>query len=467
MHLKLMIVLVALSCAYASVDVVGCSWGNFVAWGEAPGISYLAEIEGSQDTLEFGQDSPTLGFAVIDGEPRLVMTTSSYMQAVDDTLYLIDPSPLSVVTSRAVASTDLCWLNDPGYAEGTIQVARHQNEDDAFYISADAYLPISGGMECNVISARFQCDTSGDMYITDTLGVSLDSYYASINSYSRPVCCSSTTPTQLWSYHNGVGTPGLSHYVGIHQIDGDAVPGDFEPMLHDVFHFDYCDGEIRAVGSCMDAVLGFWTTANDTELWYSMFLPGTVEVVYSEPAPYDIPVLSAIAMSANPLDYGLLLVWQDADEIRCAHWDNEWNSFYYVVETGVPYLYNSNLAVCSIDSGYVVAWSAAPVPETRFIQRGDVTSVDETQETASGNGILITPNPVAAGRSIMIRAGSASAITFIEIYDLHGRLMAQIDPDKSGVTCYDTSDMPPGTYIVRSRTANGDSSQKIILLRND
>jgi len=461
-----MIVLVALTCAYGAVDVVGCSWGNFVAWGDPPGISYLAEIEGSQDTLEFGQYYPTLGFAVIDGEPRLIITTSSYLQLVDDTLYLIDPSPLSVVTSRAVASTDLCWLSEPDYAEGTIQAARHQNEEDAFYVSADAYLPISGDMQCNVISARFQCDTSGDMYITDTLGVSMDTYYGSINSYSRPVCCGSSTPTQLWSYHNGFGTPCLSHHVGVHQINGDPVSGDFEPMLYGSFHYEECDGEIRAVGSCMDEVLGFWTTANDTELWYSMFQPGDTTAVHSEPAPYDIPVLSAIAMSANPLDYGLLLVWQDAGEIRCAHWNGEWNSYHHVVETGVPDLFNGDLAVCSIDSGYVVAWSSTPVPETRFIQRDDVTSVGEAQETASGNGILITPNPVAAGYPIMIRTGSAPAITGIEVYDLHGRLMAQIEPDKSGATCFNTSEMPPGTYIVRSRTANGDSSQKIILLCN-
>ncbi|MCK5115371.1 MAG: T9SS type A sorting domain-containing protein [Candidatus Aegiribacteria sp.] len=460
--LSIMILLVL--DAFAYVDVVGCSSGNFVVWDNGVGAVRLAEIEGSQDTLEFGLNNPSLGYTVIDGEPRLVLTTYSYNQLVADSLFLIDPLPLFVVGSRSVASSDLCWLSMPSIVEGSIKTARHQNEEDAFYISADAYLPISGAGEGNVISARFQCDTSGELYITDTLGVSIDSYSGGINSYSSPVSCSSSNPSQLWSYINSYMFPSYAVYAGVHQIDGDPVPGDFEPMLHDCFYSTDYGGEVRAVGSCATEVLGFWTTNGNTELWYSVIQPGAVEPDSSEPAPYGIPVQSAIAMSANPDDDGLLLVWQQGNELRCAHWDGEWNSFNHVVETGLPGLCNGNLAVCSVDSGYIVVWDSYPVPETRFIARDMVTSIVGSQGDPLQDDIQVSPNPVLSGQTAMISLGSASNVGSIEVYDLNGRLIRELEPDESGNASFDTSGIPQGTYFVRSMTAGDASTRKILLL---
>jgi hypothetical protein len=464
MKITMIIVALCSSIAYSNVDLVGCASGNFVVWDDGSGIVRLAEIEGSQDTLEFGLNFPTLGYAVLDGEPRLVLATCSYEQQVADSLFLINPSPLSVVSSRAVASADLCWLSEPGIVEGSINVARHQNETDAFYISADAYIPCSGDMECNVMSLRFQCDTSGEMYMTDTLGVSIDSYAGSINAYSRPVCCATSTPAMFWSWHNGYMTPLLDVYAGIHQMDGTPVPGDFEPMMYDCFYSDYCDGEVRAAGSCATEAVGFWTQSDDTELYYSVLRPGLACPDSLTPAPYGIPVMAAIALSSSPDDYGLLLVWQDGDEILCGHWDGEWNGYCHVVETGVPDLYNGNLAVCSVDSGYFVAWSAPEVPEIRFVPRDVVTYIEgEAQGSQVHGGILISPNPVASGMSINIRI-DGPCTSPLGLYDLNGRLVSRTEPDEMGNASLDTSGMPPGTYILRCPSEGGTVTCKMILL---
>ncbi|MBN2587383.1 MAG: T9SS type A sorting domain-containing protein [Candidatus Fermentibacteraceae bacterium] len=452
------------SIAYSNVDIVGCPGGNFVAWDYASGVVLLTEIEGGQDTLEFGLNCPTLGSVILNGEPRLLLATCSYEQQVADSLFLIDPSPLSSISSRAVASADLCWLSEPGYVEGSIRVARHQNETDAFYVSADAYLPCSGGMECNVMSLRFQYDATGGMYITDTLGVSIDSYAGNINSYSRPVCCATSTPAMFWSWHNGYMTPLLDVYAGIHQINGDPVSGDFEPMMHDCFYSDYCDGEVRAAGSCATEAAGFWTRSDDTELYYSVLRPGFACPDSLTPDPYGIPVLAAIALCSSPDDYGMLLVWQDGDEILCGHWDGEWNGYCHVVETGVSDLYNGNLAVCSVDSGYFVAWAAPEVPEIRFVPRDVVTSIEGgTRSPQPRNCIRISPNPVAAGMSINIRI-DGSCTSPLELYDLNGRLLFRTEPDETGKASLDTSGMPPGTYILRCASEAGATMCKMILL---
>ncbi len=459
---KTILLALSLFCiASGSVDIVGCPSGTYVVW-EQNGMVRLADIQGVQDTLEFGLYSPCLGFTVMDGESRLILTTSDYDAVVDDSLFLIDPSPLNVVSRRSVASTDLCWLSETGFEEGSIRAARHQNQSDEFYISADAYLPISGGMECNVMSAGFTCDTAGNLYITDTLGVSIDSYAGSINSYTRPVCCGTSPPTMLWSWHNGYMTPLLDVFAGVHVIDGDPVQGDFEPMLHNCFHDDYCDGQVRAIGSCSSAVLGFWTTNDNQELYCSVLQPGSCIPDSSAAAPYGIPVLSQIAMSANPDDDGLLAIWQSGDEIICAHWDGEWNDYCHVVATGVQDLYDRDLAVCSVDSGYFAAWSTPDVPQVIFIPRDIVTSV-EPHDANSSSQLEVEPNPVVSGTALTVTLQGSLAAP-VEIYDLSGRLVIRVESGDLESVTIDTSGLCPGTYLISSGIDGDRLTRKIVVL---
>jgi hypothetical protein len=233
-------------------------------------------------------------------------------------------------------------------------------------------------------------------------------------------------------------------------------------MLHNCFHDDYCDGQVRAIGSCSSAVLGFWTTNDNQELYYSVLQPGSDIPDSSVAAPYGIPVLAAIAMSANPEDDGILAVWQSGDELLCAHWEGEWNDYCHVVETGVSDLFNGDLAVCSVDSGYFVAWATPDEPQIRFIPRDDVTSV-EPHDVTSSNRLEAEPNPVPSGTALTLTLPEGIVST-VEIYDLTGRLVVRMEPGDNGTVNIDTSRLSPGTYLACTVMGRNVLTRKIVVL---
>lgn len=483
MRLFVLTVLFSAAASFSSVDIAG-EWGElYIAWSESPGITYLKDVNSSQPAVEFGQPNPSLGYVIFGLDPLLVLATSSEAPGVPDSLFLIFPCSLNVYSSRSVTSTDFTSLLAPELSETSIQVARHQNEQNAFYLSSDPSVPVSGESENNIISARMACDSPAGIYAKDTLGVCFDAWFTGISGYTRPVCCGTGPAAQFWTISGSYGFSITNHYAGLHELDGTPVPDDYDPMRYEYFYNpgmgSYLPGHIQSVGSCFSEALVFWTTVNDEELLYSVFPAGSSAASISDPAPYSIPQLSPLAMTCNPDDSGLLLVWQQSGEIRCAHWEGEWNQYWHVVETGVADLMNGNLAVCSVEDGYWIAWitysaessenlehlNPRAIPDVRFVSRSTVTSIDGPSEGLLINGITVSPNPVFPGNVLSIHAEQAEGIGQVELRDLNGRIQAASNFDSFGNATIGTDNLQPGTYFVRVSVGNTDLSKKVIVLR--
>ena len=79
--------------------------------------------------------------------------------------------------------------------------------------------------------------------------------------------------------------------------------------------------------------------------------------------------------------------------------------------------------------------------------------------TAEDRGVLVSPNPVAAGEKFTV--SSAKGITSVEVYDLSGRLVSKVAAESNVMTVEAPSQQ--GTYVVRAMTANTASSTLLIV----
>jgi len=174
------------------------------------------------------------------------------------------------------------------------------------------------------------------------------------------------------------------------------------------------------------------------------------------------PHLSASSMSANPADPGILLAWYDSGNIMGRHYHEGWNDYAHVLAEDIPFIEQGNLAVCSVEDGYWVAYRLVQqtFPILFFVSREDVTGITEHAVAVEQASISAHPNPFSETLSI--------AVTGIEgqfeasLYDYLGRLVRH--SVSSGFVLWNTSGLPTGCYLVRVVTPAGVHNQKAVLI---
>lgn len=172
--------------------------------------------------------------------------------------------------------------------------------------------------------------------------------------------------------------------------------------------------------------------------------------------------LSASSMSANPGDPGLLLVWYDSGSIMGRHYQNGWNDYAHVLAADIPFIEHGNLAVCSVEEGYWVAYRIIQetYPVLFFVSREDVTGIAEQSTAVEQVSISTNPNPFSETLSITVSgiAGQFEA----SLYDYTGRMVRNSVSD--GFVLWNTSDLPTGCYLVRVVTQAGVHTSKAVLV---
>jgi hypothetical protein len=368
-----------------------------------------------------------------------------------DSLYLLDAVTLDVLASREVSPDDIAdWHFWPGEElQMTLQTCRYPPEPGLSCFTALPYVACSGDMQYDVVSALF--DTT--LAVTDTLGVEVNSYAGSVTTWTRPVTSANGMPVLLWTFFHGYFGSTMVHTAGMHQEDPAPVTGSYSPMLHENFYNpgtgSYSPGEVRALGSCAAHSVGLWTTMDEAELRYSTFDgvdPGAAETAAW---PFGYLLAQPCAMSCNPVDPGLLLVWYSSGSVMCRHYQGEWNDYSHVVMTGVGSFGDDNIAVCSVSDGYWAAWLeyGSDRPVVVFIPRDSVTGISSPDTAAPGNGAAVWPNP--CGGMLSISVNSSGSPCTVEIYDMNGRLAGTAVPDGQGTCHWDTRGQPVGTLLVR------------------
>ncbi len=226
-----------------------------------------------------------------------------------------------------------------------------------------------------------------------------------------------------------------------------------------------CDPCVMAMGSCTDRGLLLWA-----DEW------GTVNFsAYncSEPAPLSTEAYSwnspannnSCAMSCNPEDQGLLLVWHNSGEIRCRHFLNTWNDFDHIIRTGTGAVSEANIAVCSVEDGYWITWleeGSDGYPELEFVPRDSITSIDPSVFSPLEYNLRVFPNPFSETLNILAEGYEGSAS--LRIYDITGHLVHRSLSSGSNTFSWNSAGRPSGTYIVTISSDDFTSSKRVVLI---
>ncbi|MCD4700547.1 MAG: hypothetical protein K8S24_01690, partial [Candidatus Aegiribacteria sp.] len=254
-------------------------------------------------------------------------------------------------------------------------------------------------------------------------------------------------------------------------------PSDSLSLLSDIFHsaIDTLPYYPRtmAFGSCLQNGLLVWADGWG-DVQYSGFDCEDPVPLSTQTYPWSEPSRSSpCAMSGNPGDEGLLLAWYHAGEIRCRHFEGDWNGFDHIVQTGVSAVSEGNIDVCSVEDGYWVAWLAggATEPELTFVSRDVVTGI-ESQEGSfiEDLSIVLSPNPCPGSLSISLVGISEEAVSDILIYSADGRLIRALTLQVCNApVIWDGCDLsgdeaPSGTYVIRGVVENRSVSARFVKL---
>lgn len=224
---------------------------------------------------------------------------------------------------------------------------------------------------------------------------------------------------------------------------------------------DSTEPEILASGSNSATAIFLWSDSTET-VYYSLHDCET-GIVSTIPFPGQGPSnTEAAAISANPADPGLLLVWHNGTDLVCRHYQSSWNDYAYVIQENVPYQVPGNIAVCSVANGYWVAYSMYPeVPVVFFVDRSNVTSIESFGEGMEPVSVSACPNPFSESLSLSLPAtGSIQA----ELFDTAGRMVLN-NTSESGTVLWNTAHLPSGTYLVRVTAGDTVFSEKVVLVK--
>ncbi len=220
---------------------------------------------------------------------------------------------------------------------------------------------------------------------------------------------------------------------------------------------------VMGLGCSSDTDMILLYADNTGEVNWSTFTAFSPVPESTEILPWDFPELDdPVAFTSTFELPGMLMVWYRDGEIRCRHWDGEWNNFdYFVAYSSYPPDLEE-IAVCADTDGYWVAWlpGTASEPEVVFVNSDNVTGMDDRENTSIESGVFISPvaNPACGYLSVEI-SGTASGV--ITVFDLSGRTVLESVIPGEGISSL--GELPAsGIYFIRLHHSTGVVSCKVI-----
>ncbi len=463
---------------YANVEVVprGNTDTLFVSWISTSGDACLARYYGSsiQDQTIFNDKMmASVGLFDDGGDSYHVLFVTSEENTLYDSLYTLHSDSLTV--------QDFVEIERYFGAEvAQYGLLKYPDERWDGFLTGFYYTCFSSGVAVYWFSTEFDVDADGSISLGTTL-FEEDPYPLQMmddpffNRLVGPVVNQDGWPVfatdMKYPGYSPFQIPGYTHLTSFTHNP----PSDSLNLLSDIFHsavdtlpYDPC---VMAFGSCSAKGLLMWADEWG-DVMYSGFdcedpVPLSTQIYqWSEPS-----ISSPCAMSGNPEDEGLLLVWRHAGEIRCRHFEGEWNGFDHIVQTGVSTVAEGNIAVCSVEDGYWVAWlaSGATEPELVFVSRDVVTGIESEEGShADDLSFVLSPNPCSGSLTISLFGISGEAVSDILIYSTDGRLIRALTLQAcNGPVIWDGCDLsgdlaPSGTYLVRSIVGNRSVSARFV-----
>lgn len=245
----------------------------------------------------------------------------------------------------------------------------------------------------------------------------------------------------------------------------------FDPDLTDLLHFSILEGwdpdvaGVLGLGSSSDtdAVLVYSDDSGNVN--WSTFGAFTPVPESTEILPWDFPEFGdPVAFTSTFELPGMLMVWYRDGEIRCRHWDGEWNNYDYFVTSSSYPPDIGEITVCSDTDGYWIAWlpGTASEPEVVFVSFDEVTGVESNESQPIETSIRINPvtNPVTGILSVEV-SGVSSGIAVVN--DLSGRTVSEGEILGEGI--HSLGVLPvSGMYLVRLHHSTGIASCRVVSL---
>jgi len=474
----LMILLTIATVALADVEIVPlCSDSDvsFVSWIGADEYAHLGRYEGdsliTQITSADKYDA-SVGVCEFQPDSYIVLYITSTLEAFEyDTLLTLSPSILSTLDYLPLFME---------YEHCHYGFLKHPDSKWDAFLASYAYTCYSSLTSCYWKSMELSVSASGEVNCLSSLDYSnymdagLNTDLPQVFSFLGPVSDGSNWP----EFCSSVIEPGGSwpSWAGLSSCLHNPL-ADSTNLLFEGFYgaFDTLPDYppcLMALGSCSDKAVLLWEDAYG-QVFFSDFDCVSPGIVSTTQYPWAHPnENNSCAMSSNPDDTGMLLAWYQSGLIRCRYYQDGWNDFDHIADTGVSTVDESNIAVSSVDDGYWIAWldNSSSEPELVFIDRGTVTGIETESTEPLSPEIELYPNPCNRFLSIEYSGLSLSGSARILIHECSGRLVNRIDLEsEEQVVIWDCSDRSGnrcehGIYFV-SLVGNGASvTEKVLLL---
>ncbi len=244
-------------------------------------------------------------------------------------------------------------------------------------------------------------------------------------------------------------------------------PDSSELLSHTIGEFwDPLESGVLGLGSSSEteAILLFADSLGSM-CWslYTTLLPGPESTSL---LPWGFPDQDdPVAFSAATGLPGTLMVWYRDGQIRCRHWNGQWNSYDYPVASAPQPPMTGEIDVCADTDGYWIAW--LPVTESEplvaFVDFGAVTGLPDHATGSLDPFVVLRPlaNPVRGPLAVEVLG---TGIGQISVIDLSGRTVLQVGIDGEGV--HQLGELPvPGVYLIWMHYPGGVASSRVISVR--
>ena len=470
--LLLLLLLLLPALCLANVDMVPLSNDGidmlFVSWIDAYGMARLGRyIDGILISEAGFGERGTVSLAVCNDaadDPFLMLGLSSVEFPDNDTLYALDHLTLDTLDMESPTA-------DLPAERSQLGLIRHQDPLNGGMMSGFRYSLLSSGTELywymqdySISGGQIATGTLQDLFDPYPLGDTREQFY---NRMVGPVTCQDGRPMMATDRHIGGGW-GWPGNVSLMTLVWDPGAGSLE-LLCDTLVSDPdtlpSDPLVMALGSCSDRAVLIWADAWG-DVMYSDYNCSDPSPISTGTYQWSLPESDTpCAMSCDPDDEGLLLVWHSPGEVRCRHFQDGWNGFDRVLWSGGGIVLEGNIAVCSVDDGYWVAWliggSDAEYPELQFVPRDSVTTIGGSVTEPPVLRLVAGPNPFRESLSIELEGSTGAAA--VSIFDLAGRVVSRTIQSEDGFV-WDPDDTPPGTYIIMVSSGEFHASRKVVLL---
>jgi hypothetical protein len=230
--------------------------------------------------------------------------------------------------------------------------------------------------------------------------------------------------------------------------------------------WDPLESGVLGLGSSSDteAVLLFADSLGSMN-WslYTTLQPGPEG---TSPLPWGFPDQDdPVAFSSAGSLPGMLMVWYRDGQIRCRHWNGQWNNYDYFIASSMSPPMLEGIAVCADTDGYWIAWLPvdASEPQVVFVNFGVVTDLPEQSSCSLDPVVFLRPleNPVRGSLSVEVFGTENGQISVI---DLSGRIILQAEADREGV--HQLGELPvPGVYLIRMCHPGGATTARVVSIK--